>query len=286
MAPPQSEAAPLDAVPLAHRVAGSGQPVLLVAGTGYAGCTWSPDYVDALAADYTVITFDHRGTGDSPATDGPYSTRLFAADALGLVRNLDRGPVHVVGHSMGGRVAQWMALDGPGEVASLLFVSTGAGQPAGAHQWRDCVPFHVALGLGELGYEQFIRNVQRTSFFTESFAANHPDTVRWLGDAFWAGRPALADYLKHVIARQAHNTRDVIDRIGQPTLVTVGTADTHLGGTGSHVEQSEYLAEHIPHARYEPIGNAKHGLFWENTKAILDLTRGWLAEQSGGPLLG
>jgi pimeloyl-ACP methyl ester carboxylesterase len=46
------------------------------------------------------------------------------------------------------------------------------------------------------------------------------------------------------------------------------------------VEQSEYLAAHIPGARYEPIENAKHGLFWENTKAILDLTREWLTEQA------
>jgi pimeloyl-ACP methyl ester carboxylesterase len=62
--------------------------------------------------------------------------------------------------------------------------------------------------------------------------------------------------------------------------VTVGGADTHRGGTGSHVEQSEFLAANIAGARYEPIDGAKHGLFWENTKAILDLTREWLAERS------
>jgi pimeloyl-ACP methyl ester carboxylesterase len=236
--------------------------------------------VNGLADEYTVVTFDHRGTGDSPAGDeDPYTTRLFAADALRLVRELDTGPVHVLGHSMGGRVAQWMALDGADDVASLLLVSTGAGQDDG-HVWRDCVPANVALGLGEFGYEQFIRNVQRTSFFTDAFAASDPDTVRWLGDAFWAGRATLANYLRHVIARQGHYTRHLLSRIALPTLVTVGSADTHRGGTGSHVEQSEYLAAHIPGARFEPIERAKHGLFWENTTAILGLTRGWLAEQA------
>jgi pimeloyl-ACP methyl ester carboxylesterase len=274
-----SDAPPTETVPLAYRSRGSGPPLVLVAGTGYAGGTWSPAFVDALAADYTVITFDHRGTGDSPVGDDrPYTTRLFAADALRLVREVGAEPAHVLGHSMGGRVAQWMAIDGPAAVASLLLVSTGAGSDA--HPVDNCVPAHVALGLGEFGYEQFIRNVQATSFFTDAFAASDPDTVRWLGDAFWAGRPTLANYLRHVMARQAHYTRDRLHVITQPTLVTVGGADTHRGGTGSHVEQSEFLAANIAGARYEPIDGAKHGLFWENTKAILDLTREWLAERS------
>jgi pimeloyl-ACP methyl ester carboxylesterase len=94
-----SDAAPTATVALAYRSNGSGPPLLLVAGTGYAGCTWSPQFVDALARDYTVITFDHRGTGESPTGDeGPYTTRLFAADALQLLRSLGTGPSHVLGH--------------------------------------------------------------------------------------------------------------------------------------------------------------------------------------------
>lgn len=276
-----SEPAPAETVPLAHRVTGSGPPLVLVAGTGYAGCTWSPQFVEELARGYTVITFDHRGTGQSPAgDDSRYSTRLFAADAVRLMRDLGIASVHVLGHSMGGRVAQWMALDAPDLVRSLILVSTGAGSDD-ARGEHDCVPIPVALGLGEVGYEQYIRQVQRTSFFTEAFAAEEPDAVRWLGDAFWAGRPSLANYLRHVVARQEHRTRDRLHLIAAPTLVTVGTADTHRGGTGSHVEQSEYLVGHIADARFEPIKDAKHGLFWENTEAILDLTRKWLAEQSG-----
>jgi pimeloyl-ACP methyl ester carboxylesterase len=256
---------------------------MLVAGTGYAGCTWSPQFVDSLARDYTVITFDHRGTGESPiGAEGPYTTRLFAADALQLLRSLGTGPTHVVGHSMGGRVAQWMAIDGPQLVADLVLVSTGAGQPAGGHDWRDCVPVSVALGLGQLGYRDFIRDIQRTSFFTEEFGAAHPDRVAWLADAYWSGRPELPEYLKHVMARQAHRTRDVLDRITQPVLVTVGTADTRHGGTGSHLDQSRYLAEHLPNARFSPIERARHGIFWENTAEITALVADWLAEHPIG----
>jgi pimeloyl-ACP methyl ester carboxylesterase len=272
--------APEDRVELAYRVQGEGAPVLLVAGTGYAGCTWAPAFVSALAEQHLVITFDHRGTGSSPSSDGPYSTRLFAADALLLLERLGTGPAHVLGHSMGGRVAQWMAIDGPNQVADLVLVSTGAGSPAGGHEWRDCVPVSVALGLGQVGYEQLIRDIQRTSFFTDTFAQQRPDVVQWLGDAFWAGRPELPDYLKHVMARQGHRTRDVLDRITQPTLVTVGTADTRSGGTGSHLDQSRYLADQLPNARLEPIDGAKHGVFWENTDAILAVVGDWLTSRA------
>lgn len=270
----------MQAVDLAYEVSGSGEPLLLVAGTGYAGCTWPPDYVATLAASYTVITFDHRGLGSSPSTDGPYSTRLFAADALRLLRSLGVGPATVLGHSMGGRVAQWMAADGPSQVRSLLLVSSGAGGRCSDHGSCGCVPASVALGLGELGYQGLIRRTQRNSFFTEDFLTREPEAAEWLLQSFWAGRGSLADYLKHVAARQTHDTRAVLREISVPACVIVGEADTHLGGTGSHLEQSQMLAARLPCARLETIPAAKHGVFWENTSEITKLTRNWLAAGS------
>lgn len=271
-----------DLVQLSYQVAGSGEPVLLVAGTGYPGRTWSPEFVAGLVERYSVITFDHRGTGRSPGRDGPYTTRLFAADALLLLERVGLGPAHVLGHSMGGRVAQWMAMDGPELVADLILVSTGAGEPAGGHDWSNCVPVSVALGLGQLGYRDLIRDIQRTSFFTEEFGAAQPEKVAWLADAYWSGRPELPEYLKHVIARQSHRTREVLSRITQPVLVTVGTADTRHGGTGSHLDQSRYLADHLPNVRFTPIEGARHGVFWENTEAITALVGEWLADHPIG----
>ena len=67
--------------------------------------------VDELARHFAVVTFDYRGTGETPGTPEEYTTRLFAADVRALIRELGRGPAHVLGHSMGGRVAQWVAID-------------------------------------------------------------------------------------------------------------------------------------------------------------------------------
>ena len=121
-------------LPMAYEITGRGEPIVLVAGTGYPGATWYPGLLEPLAAAHTVLTFDHRGTGATPSTPERYSTRGFAQDALGLLDALGLPAAHVVGHSMGGRVAQWMALDHPERVRSLVLAATGPGE------WRADKP--------------------------------------------------------------------------------------------------------------------------------------------------
>ncbi len=246
---------------LAYEIRGQGPPLVLLAGTGYAGATWPPEFVQALASRFTIITFDYRGVGRTPPTDGFYSTRLFAADVLGLLRALDLGPAHVVGHSMGGRVAQWVALDGPDLVRTLVLAASGPGP------WREPVPLpipiEVVIELAEHGYEGYIRRQIARTFFTPEFLDRKPSVYEWLVRTFWDHRAPLREYLKHVVARQQHNTVAQLRGIHQRTLVLVGDRDTHVGGTGSHLEQSEYLATHLPRARLEVIPGAAHGYFWQ-----------------------
>ena len=74
----------VNGLPMGYELRGSGDPIVLVAGTGYAGATWAPTLVEPLAKRHTVVTFDHRGTGATPPTAERFSTRLFAADAVAL----------------------------------------------------------------------------------------------------------------------------------------------------------------------------------------------------------
>jgi pimeloyl-ACP methyl ester carboxylesterase len=259
-----------------YAVRGHGTPILLVAGTGYSGETWHPDFLDALAATNTVVTFDHRGTGRSPGTDDDYTTRLFAQDALAVVEQVGR--VHVVGHSMGGRVAQELYFQQPDAVASIVLGASGAGHPEPIELRRVGIPIRAATGLLELGYRGYITDKHRRKFFTERFARDRPAEVEWLDDAYWRSRPAIADYLKHVRARQAHSTVDRLPDLAVPTLVVVGTDDTDEGGTGSHVAGAAELAKLIPGARFESVPGARHGIFWENRHVlaglVLDFTSG------------
>lgn len=270
----------VDGLAMGYRLEGpaDGSPLMLVAGTGYPGATWHPDLLAPLAERHRVLVFDHRGTGVTPATDERFSTRLFATDALGLLDALDLDAAHVVGHSMGGRVAQWMALERPDRVRSLVLAATGPGQfDPGAPVTRG-VPLHTAVAMIELGYERYMAEHIRDTFFTPEFAAAEPARVDWLVRAFWDARPSLEAYLRHVIARQEHQTADRLAELRPPSLVLIGDRDRHVGGTGVHWEQSAYLLEHIPGARRTVVPDASHGYFWQVSELSARLVLEWTAE--------
>ncbi len=261
--------------PIAHELRGDGVPIVLVAGTGYPGATWPAEFVQRLLTRHSVLTFDHRGTGATPASSERYSTRLFAQDAIRLMDALGLPAAHVLGHSMGGRVAQWMALDRPERLRTLILAASGPGQFRDDRPVTRGVPVHAAKEMIELGYERYMREHIRDTFFTPEFAAAHPERVAWLHDTFWAHRPDLENYLRHVVARQEHQTADRLGEIRMPTLVMIGDRDTQIMGTGSHAEQSEFLIAHLPNATRRVIEGAAHGYFWQLPERTADILLDW-----------
>jgi pimeloyl-ACP methyl ester carboxylesterase len=262
--------ADVNGLPMAYEVAGSGDPIVLVAGTGYPGATWLPELVGRLAQRHTVLTFDHRGTGATPIGKDRLTTRQMAADAVGLMDVLGLPAAHVVGHSMGGRVAQWMALDAPGRTRTLTLAASGSGQWNPDKPVTRGIPVHSALDLVEHGYEQYMRDHIRATFFTPEFAEAHPERVEWLIDAFWSHRPTLEAYLRHIVARQEHETTARLGELTLPTFILIGDRDTHEGGTGVHWDASEFLLRQLPNAVRRVMHGATHGYFWQQPEASGD----------------
>lgn len=262
-------------VPIAYELQGAGPPLVLIAGTGFPGATWDADLLGGLARQHTVLTFDHRGTGATPATEERHSTRLFARDALGLMGALGLPAAHVLGHSMGGRVAQWMALERPDRLRSLILAATGPGQFRDDRPVTRGVPVHAAKGLVELGYERYMRDHIAATFFTPEFAAAHPERVDRLFRLFWDDRPDLESYLRHVVARQEHQTADRLGEIRVPSLILIGDRDTAVMGTGSHWDQSQHLLAHLPNAQMSVVEGTAHGYFWERPERTVELILEW-----------
>ncbi|HUQ16700.1 MAG TPA: alpha/beta hydrolase, partial [Candidatus Saccharimonadales bacterium] len=191
-------------------------------------------------------------------------------DGLGLPA------AHVVGHSMGGRVAQWMALERPDRIRTLVLAATGPGQFRDDRPVTRGIPVHTAKALIEQGYEGYMRRHIADTFFTPEFVAAQGDRVEWLIQAFWEHRPELEEYLRHIVARQEHQTADRLGELRMPALVMIGDRDTHVAGTGRHDEQSAFLLSRLPDAELAIVAGAAHGYFWQlperSARILLDWT--------------
>ena len=115
-------------IELYYEVYGAGQPLVLISGLGYPLWQWHK-MVPFLAEHFQVITFDNRGVGQSDKPAGPYTAQMLATDTAGLLDALGIEKAIIAGHSMGGFVAQAMALDFPQKVAKLILCSTNFGGP-------------------------------------------------------------------------------------------------------------------------------------------------------------
>ncbi len=260
-----SSAAVTEDIRLAYDVRGTGVPVLLIQGLGYGRGGWGP-LPALLAADHMVVTFDNRGFGDSEKPAGPYTTPLLAADALAVLDAAGLERAHVVGASLGGMVAQELALAHPQRVDKLVLVCTTPGG-AGAFPMpeRTVALFAQAQTLDPLdALRRFVVNSlssrARKQLVEDVFAyrvAHPPDADGWQAQ---------------LAAGTSHDALARIGNLRMPTLVVHGTEDHVVDHRNALL-----LAERIPGARLELVEGAGHLLFWEDAERIGSLVTEFLA---------
>lgn len=115
-------------IEIVYQITGQGHPLLLIAGVGYGKWFWHR-VVPGLAEYFQVITFDNRGAGQTDKPDGPYTVPMMAADTAGLLDALGIRGAYVMGHSLGGFIAQELAVSRPNLVGKLILAATTYGGP-------------------------------------------------------------------------------------------------------------------------------------------------------------
>jgi pimeloyl-ACP methyl ester carboxylesterase len=238
-----------DGAELAWTEEGEGEPLLLIAGQATAMSGWGPT-AEALARHFRVIRFDHRGIGGSgKGNSGRYSTRFFAADAVSVLRAAGVAAAHVYGHSMGGRVAQWMAIDYPAQVRSLVLAATSGGKGTGIPADAAAV---AALISGDF-------NRMLPLFFDPEWSTLHADDAR----TFFSSQASSWAKSRHFKASSDHDAWNELHTIHAPVLILHGTDDAL-----TPLENAVLLHRHIRLSTLIRVPGARHGLHLDHPETV------------------
>jgi pimeloyl-ACP methyl ester carboxylesterase len=255
----------VDGITLEYAEAGQGVPLLLLPGTNENKEYWHEYQVPFFSKHFRVVTLDQRGIGGSDRVETHFETRDLARDAMTVLAAIGADePAHVLGHSMGGRTAQWAALDYPDRVRTLTLVSSGSGQYDPNKPVERWPPVWQTTRMIEMGFEAYVRNNMTGRLgFTDGFREAHPEIPERLFQNYQASNPSVRSYLLHTAARQQHETTDRLGEITCSTLVLCGSEDTMMGGTSFHPASSKVLADRIPNAKLVFLEGGAHHVFWE-----------------------
>ena len=234
--------------------AGQGEPVVLIMGFSGDHLAWGFQ-IPVFGERHRVIAFDNRGVGQTDTPDHPYTIRMMAEDTRGLMDVLGLDRAHVVGVSMGGMIAQELALTHPGRVRSLHLGCTLARPDAytkaflGA--WRD-VRAHVSREAALRAFGPWL--------FAPATYSERPEFVELIvQNALANPHPqSLTGFLRQGEAILGHDTLARLDGIHCPTLVSVAEEDILVPP-----RFSRQLAAAIPGAKLQMVAGAGHAYFWE-----------------------
>jgi pimeloyl-ACP methyl ester carboxylesterase len=241
---------------------GEGEPLLLIMGWGGNAATWAPQ-LPGLSEHFRVIAFDNRGAGRSSAPDEPYSIAQMAEDTVGLLDALDIRRTHVFGISMGGMIAQELALRHPARVNALVLGCTSAGGRRAAGFTglrREIQSFRDKNGQGP-DLEWFAEFMK--TLWTEEALQRSAAPVQDFVLSFIRYAPPLHG-LKHQAGAIAdHDTHDRLPEIAHRTLVITGEEDPLVHPWNSHT-----IANRIPNARLHVFGELLHAFHLERADAV------------------
>lgn len=249
---------------------GDGEPLLLISGYSQYSAHWDP-LPPLFSQEYRVIVFDNRGTGRSDKPDMPYTMKMMADDAGGLLDAIGVDLAHVFGISMGGMIAQEFALNHPKKLRSLILGCTQYGGTKMILPTQEAITFLTSPAMAQLSVEERARQVPPW-LWTQEFIDKNPEAVELFVAVTCKYPTPIHGYVRQAQAIAAHDTYNRLPQITAPTLVIAGDADRLIPA-----ENSRLLASRIPNAELVILENAGHGFFidaWEEaTKVMLDFLR-------------
>jgi 3-oxoadipate enol-lactonase len=250
---------------LHYERAGAGEPLLLIQGMSGTHVSWGEPFLGALAESFDVVTFDNRGIGLSAPIEGAFTIVEMAEDTAGLLDELGIERPHVVGISMGGMIAQELALAHPERLRSLTLGCTYCGGPGSQLMPQESVE-KLAAGMMSGDRAKAIR----ASYEVNLSPAFRAEESRYAAFHEMATQVPAA---KRTIELQAqaifgHDTSRRLGEISTSTLIVHGTEDGVLP-----YPNGELIASLMPQARLETLEDVGHMFWWERPELSAELIR-------------
>jgi pimeloyl-ACP methyl ester carboxylesterase len=262
----QSKASILDNMPSQHIKVGDisiaykqigkadAKPIVLITGGGAIMDMWNPLLLEKLiSANYRVIIFENRGVAESTVGTKDFSISQFSNDTSGLLDALNISKADVLGWSLGGFIAQQLALTYPNKVDNLILYATSCG---GANDRPTPPELMQIVTNSSLSPQERMQKVLPFLFLPASWFKAHPDYLNY----FHIPRETTSYQILQKELKAATTwtgTCNVLSNITQPTLVIVGADD-------DAAPDSLTLAEKIPGSWLIRIGTAGHGLMYQH----------------------
>ncbi len=251
--------AKINNVSLYYDTYGDGAPLVLIAGLGSDSMSWF-NVIEDLSRNNKLIVFDNRGCGRSDYPSGKITIEDMAEDTVGLLEYLKIDKANILGHSMGGYIAQEIAIKYPERVNNLILVSTAANTTARNKLiFKEFSEILNTDGYSDLWFKSWIEwlfteEVQSDTSFIDLFISN---ALKYP----YLQKPSGFD--SQVNAINSYDCRSNLPLIKAKTFIISGSEDILITP-----ENSLFLSEKIPDSTLEILNNAAHSIQVENPKAF------------------
>lgn len=255
-----------DEVRVHYEEGGAGPPLLMINGLAASAYLWPRRWLEVLESRFRVVRVSNRGTGHTHAP-GPFGIADLAVDALAVLDAAGFDHSHVFGYSMGGMVAQTLALEAPERVRRLVLCSTSSHGVGTTHP-------DFAKALGDMVSEGTTRAMAGSLFpilAADGFIDDHPEVVAELAEGWQQAPTPFATTLAQLQAAAGFDTRPRLGEIGAATLVVHGSDDRLI----VH-EAGPALASGIPDARFESFEGVGHLLPFETGRRGVEVVLDFL----------
>ena len=240
-------------IPMNYRIYGDGYPLVMIMGYGSTMRLWDPILIRSLSTYYKLIIFDNRGMGNTETGQRPFSIEQFADDTAGLMDALDIQQAHVLGWSMGGLIAEEVALRYPGKVNKLILYA--------AHCNANLFPSapEVIQKLTDMSGSPQERGMRFIStLFPPDWLRSNQERIK---EIFYRPLGSIPPETMNKQSMAIGKWKGCCDRLGEiknSTLIITGADDILVPPQNAH-----YLAEKVLNARLVSYENGGHGLMFQ-----------------------